>query len=766
MKAIFALFTAALGMSQLTASPDQGFPWPPPWQNWQTRVLDPDGGPIQTTGVTSMKDGQIAVALTDGVAVLSADGKILRQAKISSGENLAIASTGDDLVLASSDTLLVVDGETLEKKASVPVGGRIYQIASNADGSRVAVARYGKTGILVNMPDLALKEIPLSGYSRGAAWLPDGKGVVFSTEASLEVFDGNGAPMQTLSHSRSGGQMISAKLMVSSDRKWLIAVDEGGEMQFWQTSSLANEPAVTYAKGGPWFSAFFAGSPTRPFAGRPIGKLSDAEIAILHPVPYPASEVTGIIGQPDGTVIFSTWRGDIVSWDLSKAPASSELARPITKAEANAEAIPLRFGGGQAYFSPVVNRVEGEGGQQIDLQFVWKGKVLANYAIPGTCASSSPLFAVTNGDGRFVVVSTGAPPAKALVTIEQLRETPALARTLDTMVEMQPSVYIVDGQTGGVSPVGETRGISAYYPSVNGVVAGFSVSAGSEWSGIATLDVQTKMLLRTGQTDLPSASTPKVFPMAADRVAVTDRDSHRIQWMTHNQKEIPKSEGPSFQTKLPFKPNGAWTTTGTTEVNYDIWVASPSPDGTYLAVVTDRETIDLLAWGEPTPTGCFPAYGSAHSLKKLSWQDSDTLVCEDGAGSVTYHVSSDLLRPVAFLKSGNFLGVTPNGKPCLVPDPPPSESLAENGYNHIVTQKDRRRVAWLPSISSDKWCEVPGRNLAAYFMGGLWVSDVATGNIIHGYNAPRAAGMAASKEKVFTRGGTGSVFEWALPQDK
>jgi hypothetical protein len=560
--------------------------------------------------------------------------------------------------------------------------------------------------------------------------------------------------------------MNSPKLTTSLDGKWLIATDEGGAMKFWPTSPFTKEPAVTYSKGGPWFSAFFASSPTKPYAGRPIGELSDTKIAILNPIPYPASEVTGIIGRPDGTVVFSTWRGDIVCWNLSKAPASHELARPITKAEANAEEIPLRFGAGQAYFAPVIKRTEGEGGSQIVLRFVWEGKVLANYAIPGTCASSSPLFAVTNGDGRFVVVSTGSPPAKALVTMEQLRETPALARTLDTMVEMQPSVYIVDGKTGDVSPVGETRGISTYYPSVKGVVAGFSVSAGSEWSGIATLDIQTKKLLRTGQTDLPSESIPKVFPMAADRVAVTDRDSHRIQWMTHDQKEIPKSEGPAFQTKLPFKPNGAWTTTATTDVNYDVWIASPSPDGTYLAVVTDRDTIDLLAWGEPTPRGCFPAYGSAHNLKTLSWQDSDTLICEDGAGSVTYHVSSDLLRPVASLKTGDFLGVAPDGNPCLVQDPPKSGSLVANGYNHIVTQKDRRRVAWLPSISSDKWCEVPGRNLAAYSREGLWVSDVATGNIIHGYNAPRAEGMAASKERVFTRGGNGSIFEWALPQGK
>ncbi len=765
MKATSLLFIAALSLSKLAASPDQGFPWPPPWQNWQARVLDPAGEPIQTTGVALTKDGQIAVALTNGVAVLSTDGKILHQAKISSGENLAIASMGDDLVLASNDKLLVVDGKSLEKKASVPVGGRIYQIAGSADGNRVAVARYGKIGVLLNMVDMTLKEIPLSGYSRGAAWLPDGNGVIFSTEGSLEVFDGNGTPIQTLSYAGDGGRMNSPKLTISSDGKWLIATDENGAMKFWRTSPLTKEPAVTYAKGGPWFSAFFAGSPTKAFAGRPLGELSDAEIAILTPIPYPASEVTGIIGLPDGTVVFSTWRGDIVCWNLSKVPASNDLAKPIPKAEANAQGIPLRFGAGQAYFSPVFKKADGDsGGHQIVLRFVWNGKELANDAIPGTCASSSPLTAVTNGDGQFVVVSTGTPPAKALVTMAQLQETPALARALDKIVEMQPSVYIVDGKTGGVSPVGETRGISTYFPSLKGVVAGFFVSAGSEWNGIATLDVQTKKLLRTGPTDLSTQSFPKVFPMAEDRVAVTDTDSHRIQWMTHNQKEIPKSEGPSFQIKLPFKPNGVWTTTATAEVNYDVWIASPSPDGTYLAVVTDRDTIDLLAWGEPTPRGCFPAHASAHSLKKLSWQDSDTLVCEDSAGSVTYHVSSDLLRPVASVKTGGFLGVDPEGKPLLVEAPPKSESLIANGYNHIVTQKDRHRVAWLPSISAEKWCEVPGRNLAAYFMNGLWVSDVATGNIIRGYNAPRAEGLAATQERVFTRSGNG-VFEWALPPE-
>ena len=81
-----------------------------------------------------------------------------------------------------------------------------------------------------------------------------------------------------------------------------------------------------------------------------------------------------------------------------------------------------------------------------------------------------------------------------------------------------------------------------------------------------------------------------------------------------------------------------------------------------------------------------------------------------------------------------------------------------------IAQKARRLVAWLPSISPGVWCEVPGRNLAAYSRNGLWLSDAATGIIVRGYNAPRAEGMAATKEKVFTRSGNGSVLEWVLPR--
>ena len=107
--------------------------------------------------------------------------------------------------------------------------------------------------------------------------------------------------------------------------------------------------------------------------------------------------------------------------------------------------------------------------------------------------------------------------------------------------------------------------------------------------------------------------------------------------------------------------------------------------------------------------------------------------------------------------------MTPDGKPCFVQAPQENESLQADGYNDIVTKKERHRVAWLPSISPGVWCEVPGCNLAAYSSDGLWVSDAATGNIVRGYNAPRAEGMAATKGKVFTRGGDGSVFEWVLP---
>lgn len=765
MRGLFALLFATLGISHLPASPRQGFPWPPPWQVWQTRVSDPGGKPLQATGVALMKGGQIAVAVAGGVAVLSADGKILRKAEISSGENLAIASVGDDLILASGDTLLLVNGETLEKMAAVPAGGRVYQIAVNGDGSRVAVARYGKTGLLLNFVDQAVKEVPVSAVVRGVAWLPHDGHVVFSTDESLEVFDGKGAPIQTLSYSENTRPMNSPKLNASSDGQWLIASDEGGVMQFWKTNPFAKEPEVTFLKGGPWFAAFFANSPAKPFAGRPVGELSDAMIVIPNPIPYHISEVTGIIGQPDGTVVFSTWRGDIVCWNLSKATASNVLARPITMSEADHEGIPFRFGAGQAYFSPTALPTEGGEGQKIVLRFVWKGKELARYAMPGASASSSRPTAVANGDGRFVVVSTGPPPMKLLITMEQLQETPALARALDSLVEMQPSVYIVDGALGAVSPANETRGMNAYHPGLNGSVAGFAMSSGNEWSGIATLDLNTKKLLNTGQTDQSPGLIPMVFPMAADRVAVMDRDSRRIQWMTHTQREIPMSEGPAFRTKLPFKPNGAWTTTATTDLNSDFRIASPSPDGSYLAVATNRGTIDLLAWGEPAPRGCFPATGNDYGPWRLFWQDNDTLVYEDRAGSLTYRVSRDLLRPVAWLESRHSLGISSDEKPILVQAPPRNESLMADGYNHIVRRKDRRRVVWLPGISPEKWSEVPERNLAAFFMEGLWVSDVATGNIVHGYNAPRAEGIVASKENIFTRGPNGAVFDWLLPNN-
>ena len=710
-----------------------------------------------------MKDGQIAVALTNGVAVLSPDGKILRQVNVRASEIIGIAIAGDDLVLAASDTLLVVDGKTFDKKASIPLGGRIYQIASNADGSRVAVARYGKTGVFINMADQAPKEFPLSACPRGAAWLPDGNRMAFSTDADVEVFDADGTMKENLSYFGAGRGMNSPKLSTSTDGKWLIAADEAGAMEFWPTNLSTKSPAATYSKGGPWFSAFYASSPTKPYAGHPVGELSDTEVAVLNPIPYPASEVTGITGRPDGTVVFSTWRGDVVCWDLSKVPASNELAKPITEAETRGTGISLRLGQGHAFFSPIVKQTEDHIGNQIVLRFEWKGKALADYAIPGTCAGSSPLTAVTSFDGHAAVVSTGTSPVKALVTMEQLQSTPALARTLDTMAEIQPSVYIVDGKTGAVSPVEETRGISAYYLSLNGDIASISGGAGSEWSGLMTMDIRSKKMLRTGKADIPTDSPPKVFPMAVDRLAVSARDSHRVQWMTHKQKEIPKSEGPAYRTKLPFKPNGVWSTIATTNVDYDVWTAAASPDGKYLAVLTERDTIDLLAWGEPKPKGCFPAKGASHTIRALYWQDKDTLVCENGASTVTYHVSSDLLCPVAFTQTGGFLGVTPDGKPCFVQAPQENESLQADGYNDIVTKKERHRVAWLPSISPGVWCEVPGCNLAAYSSDGLWVSDAATGNIVRGYNAPRAEGMAATKGKVFTRGGDGSVFEWVLP---
>ncbi len=210
--------------------------------------------------------------------------------------------------------------------------------------------------------------------------------------------------------------MNSPKLTTTSDGKWLIACTESGAMKFWPTSPLAKEATVTYDKGGPWFSAFFASSPDKPFASRPAKELPEAWISVLNSIPYPASEVTGIIGRPGGTVVFSPG-GDIVCWNLAEAPTSNELARPITKAKADAGSVLLRFGTGEAYFSPIAERIESGGGNRIVLRFVWEEKVLADYAITGACESLSQLSAVANDDGRFVVVSTGRPPAKMLVTM-------------------------------------------------------------------------------------------------------------------------------------------------------------------------------------------------------------------------------------------------------------------------------------------------------------------------------------------------------------
>ena len=760
MRPILRLLVVALISSNVAASPEEGFPWPPPWQAWQVRVCKQTGEPIQTTGVALLKDGQIAVALANGVAVLSPDGKILRQARTSSGENIAIASAGDELILAASDTLLVVDSNTLDTKASIPVGGRIYQISGNTDGSRVAVARFGATGLLVNLGDQTLKELSLSSCPRGAAWLPDGKGVAFATDAAIEVFDADGKWMQTLSYFGNGLRMNSPRLTTSDDGKWLIATDEAGAMQFWSTTFSTEQPVATFSNGGPWFSAFYASSPAKPYAERPTGELSSAEIPVLNPNPYPASEVTGIAGRPDGTVIFSTWRGDIVCWDLAKVPASRKLAKPLW--ERDRELIPVHFRKARAYFTPIVK--EAEGRKSIVLRFESRGKVLGDYPLPGTCSSSSQVTAASSFDGRAVVVSTGTPPVKALITMEQLRATPALARSNpDALFEIQPSVYIVDGKTESVSPVAETRGISAYYLSVNAGVASFSIST-NEWSGIATLDVETKKLLRTGRTDLPAESALKVFPMAGDRVAVTSRDPHLIHWMIHEQKEDPKSVGIALQNNLPFKPNGSWSSVATVSLDSDVRSAAPSPDGRHLAILTERDTLDLLAWGELKPKGCLPASGTSHSGGLLFWQDNDTLVCETESVSTTYKISRDLLKPVAFTEIGRHLGISPDGTPYRVQVPVENASLAANGYNHIVTKKGFRRVAWLPSISSGIWCEVPDRNFAAYSRDGLWVADVATGIICHGYNAPFADGMAATPEKIFTRNPNGAVFEWKLPQ--
>ncbi len=183
--------------------------------------------------------------------------------------------------------------------------------------------------------------------------------------------------------------------------------------------------------------------------------------------------------------------------------------------------------------------------------------------------------------------------------------------------------------------------------------------------------------------------------------------------MVHHEKVIPKSEGPSFQTKLPFQPNGVWTTAATTDMGYGVWLPPP-PRRNYLAVATERGDIELLAWGEPAPADIFHPPESTRSFKNLTWQDNDTLICDDGA--VLRHIPR-IKRPPApggHYQTRKFSWIGPDGKPCLVQAPIKNESLGENGYNHIVTRTGRHRVAWLPSISSEKWCEVPGRNLAAY----------------------------------------------------
>ena len=123
MKTTHILLAASLSISNLFASPNQGFPWPPAWQGWQTRVCDPGGKELPTTGLAAMKNGELAVALEHGVAVLSSDGKVLRQADLNLGETQGIACAGDNLVLGSGDTLVVVDGKTLAVKSKIPVGG-------------------------------------------------------------------------------------------------------------------------------------------------------------------------------------------------------------------------------------------------------------------------------------------------------------------------------------------------------------------------------------------------------------------------------------------------------------------------------------------------------------------------------------------------------------------------------------------------------------------------------------------------------------------
>ena len=759
MKNAYTLLAALLSITSLLANPEEGFPWPPAWQSWQTRV-----GTV--TGLATMDNSEFAVALDHGVAVLSADGEILRQKTLPLGETQGIACVGDFLVLASGGALVVVDRKTLALKANLQASGRIYQVASNADGSRVAVAGYGKEGVVVTMADQTPQKFPVSSCPRGVAWLPSGNGLAFATDTGIETFKLDGTPLQTLSFFGSGRGMNSAKLSVSSDGKWLIATDETGAMEFWPSDLSSKSPVAAYTAGGPWFAAFYAGSPNLPYVGRDVGEMPVAAISVLDWIPCRAAEVTGIVGRPDGTVVFSTWGGGVICWDLAKASATSEVANPLLAP--GREHIPLPFGDGVAYFSPSVQRAEGQEGIANSLRFEQNGKALVEYPIPGVCSGSSSLTAKACSDGHAVVVSTGSPAVKVKITMKQLQETPALMALVRTdpgaMVEVQPSVYVVDGKSGEVTPVVETSGISAHYLDVNGDVAAFAGGTGSEWNGLMTMDVRSKKMLRTGTADVRTDSPPKVFAMAADKLAVTARDSKVVHWMTHKQKEIPKSEGSSFRTKLPFNPNGFWTTVAETTVGYDVWTAAASPDGKYLAAATETGIIDLLAWGEAKPIGCFADRGETNSIRNLYWRDNDTLVCENGAVSFTYRVSSDLLRPVAFVKLGGFLGMGSDGKPCVVDARPENPSLSAGGLNNIVARKDGRLVAWLPSISAGLWCELPDRNMAVFYKNGLWVADASTGNIVRGYKAPATDGVAATKDKFFTRCRTGGVLEWIPPQ--
>ncbi len=312
------------------------------------------------------------------------------------------------------------------------------------------------------------------------------------------------------------------------------------------------------------------------------------------------------------------------------------------------------------------------------------------------------------------------------------------------------------------TPINETRGITAHHPCLNAGVAGFSASA-YEWSGLATVDVETKTLSRAGKTDQRPEAIDRIFPFTADHIAGISRDSHCVLWMIHELKEVPGSELPDVRFRLPFKPNGAWKTIATTSLDYDAWGAAPSPDGKHLAVLSPLGTIDILAWGESSPTGCLPTAQNPEAICTLYWKDKDTLIAEYGVGSRTYHLSKDLLRPVTRNQKGDFLGVTEDGKPHLVPARTKNESLMADGYNHVITREGRHRAAWLPGISSDWWCEIPERNLVAYYSNGLWISDVVTGQIVHGFAAPYPNGVAASKENVFTRSQNGSIFRWVLP---